>query len=109
MATPCYDGCYTGIGHTADCPNRPHAWADIDVLNQIAEGEWEIDADAAKLEGDEGPSWEVTGCINSLSLKRTIGWYEQTGDARWQNIVALARAMDGANEALEVLLRSGDY
>ena len=84
----------------------------LNILNQITGGEdWEFDDDIARYEGEHAdgePSWMVWEPCGGLVLSRTLGWYEQQGDATWDSVFTLARAMDKASVALNAALRTAD-
>ena len=90
----------------------------LEALQAIAEGEWrEVSLFAGGLaweylgeSADGEPSWRVRvhGSRDKVrgSVRREIGWYEQSGD--WQDyaeLVRLARAMNAASKTLEQILQ----
>lgn len=87
----------------------------LKALQQIEEGEWvaaEDNDDASAtytFEGehsDDQASW-IVQFHYAYTLIRTLGWYEQTGEAAsLEELIALARAMNAASKTLNDALNT---
>ena len=73
------------------------------ALAAIAEGDWDLDSSEYSIGTGcaEYPQWTV-GVLGTFgSIRREQGWYAQEGEWHsYEELVAVARAMDVASKAL---------